>query len=249
MLIPIENLVKIWKIQPYGVLHVGAHEAEELSEYKRHSWGNIIWVEAQPKLAEKLKISLPPDENTVIQAAVWSQSGIKLSLNISSNSQATSILEFGEVLKKYPEIKVTENIEVTTSRLDEVIPGGRAFNFANFDIQGAELEAIMGLGNLMNAIDWIYTEVNKIELYKDCVLVGEMDRYLNAHGFRRISTRWVFDKGWGDALYIRKTIKLNASQKLLSLYYNSTYNLKIVKNLLIHPRHLASKVLRRNSKR
>ncbi len=34
------------------------------------------------------------------------------------------------------------------------------FNFLNLDIQGAELKALKSMGDYLNNVDYIYTEVN-----------------------------------------------------------------------------------------
>jgi hypothetical protein len=40
-----------------------------------------------------------------------------------------------------------------------------------------------------------------------------LDDYLGEQGFKRISTRWVFGKGWGDALYTNQTMDLTQFKK------------------------------------
>jgi hypothetical protein len=48
------------------------------------------------------------------------------------------------------------------------------------------------------------TEVNKDQVYVGCTQIGEIDEILS--DFKRVETFWVGNQGWGDALYIRKTI-------------------------------------------
>ena len=91
MLFPIKVLFTDFSIKPNGVLHVGAHEAEELDDYVKFNWGHVIWVEAQPDLAKKLRTRLNPKYHTVIQEVAWSRSGEKLIFNIASNGQSSSL--------------------------------------------------------------------------------------------------------------------------------------------------------------
>jgi hypothetical protein len=56
------------------------------------------------------------------------------------------------------------------------------------------------MGERINSVKWIYTEVNKRMLYEGIPLVNELDEFLGSHKFRRVATSW-FGKGWGDALY------------------------------------------------
>lgn len=82
---------------------------------------------------------------------------------------------------------------------------GITFNFLNLDLQGAELMALRGLGERLSDVDYIYTEVNKKDVYQGCAKVEELDRFLTE--FTRVETLWCedggVDHGWGDAFYIR----------------------------------------------
>lgn len=80
------------------------------------------------------------------------------------------------------------------------------FDFLNLDIQGVELEALQGIGVYFEKIKWIYTEVNKSEVYKNCALIDDIDAFLKMEGFKRVATRWVKKQGWGDALYVRENV-------------------------------------------
>lgn len=238
MLFPVETLANVWQVKPTGVLHVGAHEAEELNEYRKHGWGKVIWVEAQPNLADKLKSSLNRDENIVIEAAVWNKSGVKFDLKITSNSQSTSLLNFGSLKTKYPEISLVNTVEVISVRLDEILIEENKFNFVNLDIQGVELEALQGMGVFLDKVEWIYSEVNKEHVYENCATVDDMDTFLLDHGFKRIATRWVHGKGWGDALYVRTESIIPIKLRVLSMSMNIGWSLKPILNYLRHPRHL-----------
>jgi len=213
MLFSVSELGQNFKVHPNGVLHVGAHKGEESFEYQKHGWGNIVWVEAQPDLVLELTKRLSALENTVIEAAVWNESGVKLEFNVASNGESSSLLDFGSHAESYPQIKYESSIVVFTKRLDELIPTDQFADFLNIDVQGVELKALQGLGSRITEFKWVYTEVNKSEVYKDCTLIGDLDDYLGEQGFKRISTRWVFGKGWGDALYRNQNMDLTKFKK------------------------------------
>ena len=203
MLFSVKTLSKVWLVNPSGVLHVGAHDAEELDDYEKFHWGHIIWVEAEPKKAESLAVRFQNSGHRVLNGAAWDISGEILNLNIASNSQANSLLDLGTASQSYPDLSYVEQTEIRTIRLDQELTSDEA-DFGNFDIQGAELRAMQGLGTQINKFKWIYTEVNKEYVYKGCALVGEIDLFLASFGFTRVATRWVKHKGWGDALYIHQ---------------------------------------------
>ena len=228
MLFTVSELKRCWGVQPNGVLHVGAHLGEEASEYEEFGWGPVIWVEAQPKLAEKLKSKLDPNRNSVILAAVWDFDDIKLNLHVASNSMSSSLLELGSHSASYPEITYIDEIQVETKRLDSILSSKDMPNFVNIDIQGAELPAIKGLGHLINKVDYIFVEVNRREVYKNCTIVSELDSFLSENAFKRITTRWYFKQGWGDALYIRRNVMKtrNLGQILGSMSRTSNFYLR-----------------------
>jgi hypothetical protein len=109
MLIPVIILKEQFGVLPKSILHVGAHEAEELSDYQEH-WAEqnqaIYWVEGQPDLVEKLIEKLDKDKNVIISAYVWNTDGEVKDFMVSTNSQSSSLLTFGTHETKLPEIKI-----------------------------------------------------------------------------------------------------------------------------------------------
>ena len=227
MLISVKELARDWSIRPSGVVHVGAHLGEESSAYQEFGWLPVIWLEAQPQLAEKLQEHLHSPAHRVIQAAVWNVNDLALNLHVASNSQSSSLLEFGSHSADYPDVKFTKKITVKSKRLDALIYLSEMPNFINLDIQGVEMQAVQGLGNLIEKVDYIYVEVNRREVYVDCTKVWDLDEYLLHLGFKRVATRWYLKQGWGDALYIRKTKrkKRNVLQYLRSEYSRQVFYL------------------------
>ena len=234
MLISAEWLIRFWGVQPKGVVHVGAHLAEESPSYIKHNFGPCVWVEANPRLIPFLEEKLKKTDDFVIESAIWEESGRKLDLNIANNSLSTSLFEFGLHSEKYPSVKTSEIISVTTKRLDEVLPKNFLFNFVNLDIQGAELSALKSLGSRINEVDYIFTEVNKRELYKSAPTVKQLDDFLFKEGFKRVVTCWVPLAGWGDAFYVRDSLKSN-NFVLRSLGTVATKN--------FHIRYVAKKII------
>lgn len=236
MLISVDELHNFWNIRPTGVVHVGAHLAEESKEYEKFNWVPIIWIEAQPSLVEELKKKLDPAFNSVIEAAVWNKSDVELELNVASNSQSTSLLDFGTHESSYPDVTFTNSLKVKTKRLDELLQDYVCPNFINLDLQGVELQALEGLGNLIEKFDYIFVEVNKAEVYKECTLVGTLDSFLDQSGFSRVTTRWVLGRGWGDALYIRKSAytRRNLRQSIEMSLNSSKYYSRQIASMIFH---------------
>ena len=53
------------------------------------------------------------------------------------------------------------------------------------------------------SMDYIYTEINRAEVYENTPHVDELDTYLKPYGFTRVESDWTGDT-WGDGLYIKE---------------------------------------------
>lgn len=207
MLIAWSDLVAKYRIQPTGVLHVGAHMAEEASIYDRAGIHNVWWVEANPFLIEPLERVTERYGHHVIHAAVSEKDDEQVTLKVTNNGQSSSLLNLHRHLQVSPDVWQTQEVALTTQTIDSVV-GENAIhncNFLNMDIQGAELLALKGATNYLKSVEWVYTEINTWELYRGCARVWELDEYL-APQFVRTETKLAGDVGWGDALYIRRPL-------------------------------------------
>lgn len=216
MLIPIRHLKKYWLLDPRGSLHVGAHSGEEMGEYSRYGFDPVIWVEAQPDLASNLASKVQPP-SLVIQAVAWNKDGEELQFNTTNNGQSSSVFELGTHSNFYPEVVVETSQTMVSARLDSILPSELRANFLNLDIQGAEHQALEGLGELLHSFDYVYSEVNSSQVYSGIKQIEDIDKYLESFGFIRVATFWT-RAGWGDALYLRKNWALKR--------YRSPINLK-----------------------
>ena len=246
MYVSVAELSKDWNIAPTGVLHVGAHLGEEALDYEKFGWTPVIWVEAQPNLVQALNFELDSSKHKVIEAAIWEEDDVILKLHVASNSQSTSLLNFGTHADSHPDITFVSEIEVITKRLDSLIKPDQMPNFINLDIQGIELKALQGLGNLISNVKYIYTEVNRFDVYEGCDTILEIDIFLNSKGFTRRTTRWQWLEGWGDDLYIRnEEPKHSLLQRVRSffrlIYFYKPQAKKLLWTLVIHPKYFFSR--------
>jgi hypothetical protein len=116
---------------------------------------------------------------------------------------SSSILEPKLHLTQYPHIIFNKKEKVKMMKLDSIEFNKNNFNMINIDVQGYELEVFKGSSDSLNYIDYIMTEVNRDEVYENCVKIEELDKHLSSYGFERVETTW--DGGtWGDAFYIKK---------------------------------------------
>lgn len=190
-------------IKPTGILHVGGCMLEEAQDYKDLGVEKVIWVEAQP-----------PDKRRQERAAQFGHELYEftalsdrmetVSLRIASNLVSSSILPFQRHSAIYPDIVVTNEIPMVTSRGDEVFRGGLdGIDTLVLDVQGSELQVLNGLGKLLDGIQRVYAEVNLKELYTGCALRPKMEEWMREKGFGNQEFFPVHLEEWGEELFWR----------------------------------------------
>jgi FkbM family methyltransferase len=199
------ELRKYWiKDKTLPVLHCGAHLGEERFLYFEFQMFPVTWIESGPHLINTLKENVMqlPHQN-VIEATLWSTSNVKMKLNVTNNSYSSSLLDLEASTYLYPEILITESIEVMTSTIDdlEISPQSLDGGLLVLDLQGVELHALKGGIKTINKFNYILCEVSIVEMYRDQPLWPEISAFLKNHGFTLIDFQIDNEKGWGSALY------------------------------------------------
>lgn len=193
-------------IVPKGVLHVGAHECEELpfyTDFLNINKENCIWIDA---LERKVKEATEKGIPNVYHGVITDKDNDEIVFHVSNNDQSSSVLEFGTHAINHSWVKYVEDIKQKTITLDTFFKQNNLepslYDFWNFDIQGAELLALKGANEILKYAKAIYLEVNTEEVYKGCGLMSEIDLFLSKKGFLRVLTQ-ITSANWGDALYVR----------------------------------------------
>ncbi len=205
MLLDLAVLIEKYDLKISGILHVGAHLAEEAPLYDSLGVTNVWWVEGNADNIDRIVTAVEGYGHEVIHGLVADEDGKEVVFHITNyDSMSSSILEFGTHPTFSPDTVFVEHRTMKTFTLDSRLQDFTGVNFLNMDIQGAELLALKGATNLLPQIDYIYTEVNCKEVYQHCAKVEELDEFLV--DFRRMETGWVQNQGWGDSLYIRTSL-------------------------------------------
>jgi len=187
--------------RPFGVIHVGAHHAEEYSTYRHYGVVNILMFEPLP---ESFKIAEKVAEDAVVENFALGNENCWVDLNVPDKHNASSsILKPKLHLEQYPDILFERTVEVMQLRLDNYLSmrEEKKYDTLVMDAQGYELEVLKGaVRTLESSITSIYTEVNREELYENCAMVQDVDKFLAKFGFERIITEWL-EETWGNAVY------------------------------------------------
>lgn len=210
-----------------GVLHVGACAGEEYDTYAELQIPRVVWIEANSDVCDALQLTLkerakryPWFKHTAHNLVVTDVDDAIVDFHITTNKNlqndqrhsSSSVLALKKHTERYPHIVESSVRRLKTTRLDtfmnnhlQHIIGGRAVNKLNvlvLDIQGAELQALRGLGTRLHQFSTVYAEINTEELYEDCCTEVELDAFLIAAGFQP-KMRSDTSMGWGDKLYVR----------------------------------------------
>lgn len=219
MMISFPMLVQKYGIKTKGVVHVGAHWAEEHEEYLAQGIEYFIYIEPCEKAFKKLWERFNHNDNVIlINRACSDYSGKAIMYtgdNTVNHGQSNSLLRPDKHLFLHPEVKFDGEEEVTVDTLLNLIgrlnpPKFGSYGwFDNFkllvmDTQGTEGRVVRGAKILLDNFDYIYTEINFDSVYENCTQASELDSLL--HDFTRMETGVKVGGMWSDSLYVRKTL-------------------------------------------
>jgi len=205
MLLDFNSIYNKYDMKVTGVLHVGAHHGQEVTEYISKGIKNMVFFEPLPEtvaiLEEKLS-TYAKDNNIIIFPYAAGNEDTTIEMYVSDHTMCSSILKPKVVLTQYPAIKFPEKTNVEMIKIDNAEIDFE-FNLMNIDVQGYELEVLKGAAETLKNIDYIYTEINREEVYENAPHVDELDAFLSPYGFKRVETDWSGET-WGDGFYIKE---------------------------------------------
>ncbi|MEG4282323.1 FkbM family methyltransferase [Microcoleus sp. A006_D1] len=206
----LQKLCQEHSISPRGLIHIGAHEGQEMKEYQAMGVPKVLFIEANPSVFERLKQNIAGIPNVwAANCAVSNENGT-VNLRVNSHDMSSSILPLKLHKDIYPGMVEVNQVTVISKTLDSLMEQSPFtppdFNIINIDIQGAELLAFQGAVETLKYIDAIITEVNREELYEGCALIDQIDDFLSSYGFVRVAMANPSHPSWGDAFYVKKPL-------------------------------------------
>ena len=207
MLINFSSLFEKYNMNVRGVIHIGAHHGEEVKDYIDKGISQLIFFEPLSESLEVLEenVSYYADQsNIVIFPYALGNQEKEVKMYVSNHEgMCSSVLKPKIVLTQYPAITFNKKEVVKMIRLDDAEIEFSNFNLLNIDVQGYELEVLKGSEKTLNSIDYIYTEINREEVYENAPHVDRLDAFLSPYGFVRVETDWSGET-WGDSFYIKE---------------------------------------------
>jgi len=203
MILELSGLIKKYNMNISGVIHIGAHYGEEVSNYVNLGIKDIVLFEPLEKNFEVLKNNVSElNANITGYCVALGNKNQNVNMFLSSNNlESSSVLKPKIHLDLHPDVLFSGEELVEMKRLDDF--SFNNYNFINLDVQGYEMEVLKGAEKTLENIDYLYCEVNRNEVYEGNAYIEEIDEYLSNYNMRRVETSWWYDGPWGDALYIK----------------------------------------------
>jgi FkbM family methyltransferase len=205
MILSFTNIVKKYNMNISGIIHIGAHQGQEVREYVENGYQDLIMFEP---LSENFRVLEENLKNmnaniSAYQVALGNEEKNVVMYLSDNGLLSSSVLKPKVHLELHPSVGFPTTEEVEMKRLDSFVEETKNFNFINMDVQGYELEVLKGGMETLKHIDYVYCEVNRDELYEGNVFIEDLDKFLADYSMERVETDWAGTL-WGDALYIRK---------------------------------------------
>lgn len=201
-----DYMLRAFGVRARSVLHVGAHEGQERDVYRDYGAERAVFVEPLPAVFERLQANIAPFPGFEAAQAVCSdKDGERITFNVASNEESSSILDLGKHKEFFPDIDFRGSFEATTRTVDSLVAElfpQHGFNVLVLDTQGAELKILQGAAKLLETLDVIYTEVNEEPLYEGSCTLVDLIEYLKPLGF---GLKWltVNNTMFGDGLFVK----------------------------------------------
>lgn len=163
----------------------------------------------EPRLdaAQRMQAKYKDCPNVTVHACALGAADGTLTFQVVGHATSSSFFRPSTINQHYHPgaMGVVHSIDVPVVRLDSVLQG--TIDLIKLDLQGYELEALKGCGDLLRQTRCIITEIEFVPLYEGQPLFGDVDVFLREKGFRlfNLYELWTQPDGQltsGDALYL-----------------------------------------------
>lgn len=199
------ELCRKYGFKPQGILHVGAGSLEEAPLYHHHGIEAVVWVEARPPKDGRLYERALSFRHILFEGIPLSDRKEKVKLHISSNLVSSSLMPFQRHKELYPDITVTEEVELL-AQTGDVLMGDRfpEIDTLVLDVQGSELKVLRGMVRFLQQIKWALIEVADNPLYQGQPLRPAVESWMhNVGGFSQAEYFPIHAGEWGEEFFSR----------------------------------------------
>ena len=213
---PFQQLQELHKKPQCVIFDVGAYDGRiSKTFFEKFPHSEIHAFEPFPQSFEKLQNMEKLYKKLTIQNCAISDSLGTKDLHVNNFSPTNSLYESNTINAYHDNLMKTNTvISVKTDTIDNYCSTHKIekIDILKMDIQGGELDALKGANQLLaqKAINYIYVEVEFIEMYKKQPLFLDIANYLKEHGFILYNLYHpnIDSTGqlmWADALFVLNT--------------------------------------------
>lgn len=171
-----------------GVVHVGANTGQERELYDGLAL-RVLWIEPLPDVFATLEANLQGiSRQRAICALLTDRVGATYKFNVAGNGGASSsILEFKEHKKIWPDVGYVGVIEMQSTTLDSLFVDegidANGYDALVLDVQGAELLVLRGALESLLRFKYVKVEVADFEAYAGCCRTEDIAAFMAENGF------------------------------------------------------------------
>lgn len=186
-----------------GIIHIGAHECEELDHYQQVVPNSrIIWIEANPIKVQEMKEKNP--SLNIFSGLISHIDNHLIPFYLTNNTSSSSCVPLQDHLTLYPDVTVQKTLMLLTKTLntfvyDEAIAISD-FNFLTLITQGSEYNILKGAQTILPHIDYIYTKFYTCEVYEGAPTLEMLTQLLQS--FKPVEVNLI-EPSWGYVLFFK----------------------------------------------
>lgn len=184
----IEHLGVLRNLGPVGtIVDIGANRGQfALAARCCYPEAQIVSFEPLPGPAAVWRAVFAGDGRAeLVEAAVGPESG-EAEIHLSARDDSSSLLPITERQSSlFPGTGKAGTATIRVVRLDDVLPSSfEAPALLKLDVQGFELQALVGCEEVLARFDWVYVECSFVELYAGQSFADEVIDWLHDRGMR-----------------------------------------------------------------
>lgn len=182
---PFERMARITGPDVACVVDGGANKGRTVDRFLTlYPHARVCAYEPLPRLARKLAKRFADTPGVLVRPVALGSSPAVLTLNVLESATCSSLLDPTGILEKHADkpMGLAQTVDVDVVRLDAELAD--APDVVKLDLQGFELEALKGLGELIGGVKAVLCEVSFTSMYRGQPLGPEVIAWMEARGFR-----------------------------------------------------------------
>lgn len=189
-----------------AIFHVGANIGEERFEYKKFH-KKVYWFEANLEIFNILQKNLQNDKNSFLYNVCLSDKNEITDFWIANNQGQSSSLKEPVKSHIHNQMVSYKKEAISTRRFDSIFSMKDIPNNSHLvlDVQGSELEVLLGFGNLITKFNSIFCEVTVgLSPYKKSSQYQSVESFLQKQHFLPLITPK--DNFHGNVIFVKSNI-------------------------------------------